>query len=179
MPNKTQDPVEYGHQAALENHKAERANSDSVDTNPLEEILEEGHETARVNHAAEQEHLHATGTEDLANDTSKKAKVATAKSQLDPNGDDPISSKEVSDSATDASMETGNKTSVSNEEAADRAHNPENTDVEDAPRTTLGETTDPHNETSEKVSEASTSNRKDVRKALEAQDEATTEGNKS
>lgn len=179
MPNKTQDPIEYGHAAALENHKAERANSDFVDTNPLPEILEEGHETARINHEAEQKHLQETGIQDLTNDTSKKAKVATAKSQLDPNGDDPISQKEIAASATDASMETGNKTTVSNEEAADRAHNPENTDTEDAPRTTVGETTDPQNETSEKVSEDSTSNRKNVKKALEAQDDAKTAGNKS
>lgn len=173
MPDKNEsttreDAIEYGRKAAEENAAAERKVNGEPQVVDHEAQAEEAHETARLNHEADQ-----TNQEDAiqngipANDTSKSAKEATAKSQLDPNGEDPISEKEIKDSATDASMETGNKTSVSNKDAADRAANPGEAE-EEAPRSTANpDIKSGQNATSEKVSEKSTTNRDQAREGEE------------
>ena len=119
------DAIAEGHRVAKENAKVERENSNIADAPTREETIEDAQETARLNHEAE----HANQPEgnsdtELRNDTSKAAKVRTSKAQLDPAGLDPISDNEVERAATDASMETGNKTAVSNKEAANRSKEP-------------------------------------------------------
>lgn len=134
-----EDAIAEGHRTAEQNHKAERRENGKVaEPTPVEEIAEDAHESARLNAAAEQDGQPEGGDNELRNDTSKTAKQRTAKSQLDPADVDPISNAEVNRSATNASMDTGNKTAVSNEEAADRAANPGKAE-EESPVSTAGE----------------------------------------
>lgn len=163
-PTTREDAIKLGHETAKANAAAERKESGGPTAANIDDIVDDAHETARLNHEVDHENQEDAVQNGIpANDTSKKAKEATAKAQLDPNGDDPISPKEVKDSATDASMETGNKTAVSNEEAADRARNPGDAE-EEAPRSTANpDMTDSQNATSEKVSEESTTNRDQAR----------------
>lgn len=120
-----EDAIRDGQETALENDQASGdAEVRERNENRFEETMDEARESARLNREAEESQQSESDSNELTNDTSKAAKVATAKSQLDPTGKDPISQKEVADSATDADMTTGNKTAVSNEEAARRAANP-------------------------------------------------------
>lgn len=119
-----EDAIADGHATARENIRAEREASTPVDTNPLPEIVDDAQETARLNHGVDVQNQPKSTSPTLKNDTSKKAKIDTAKAQLDPAGEDPISKSEIEKSATDADMDTGNKTAVSNKEAAERAENP-------------------------------------------------------
>lgn len=116
------DAIKAAQKQAREAHKREHAGPNDGPT--TQEIVDDAHETAALNHEADQENQPEDEEASLENDTSKTAKQNTAKSQLDPTGDDPISNAEINRSATDADMSDGNKTAVSNEEAAERAKNP-------------------------------------------------------
>lgn len=116
------DAIKLGQDTARENVKHDKANGFTTDAaDDRQDLVEDAQETARLNHKADQENQIEQGDNRIENDTSKTAKQATAKAQLDPTGNDPISTAEVNRSATNASMETGNKTAVSNEEQAQRA----------------------------------------------------------
>lgn len=159
-----EDAIKDGQESAKENIKQEKRESSIADTNTVEEVMDDARESAKLNHEVEQSLQNVDAKGDLTNDTSDKAKVATAKAQLDPNGDDPISEKEVRDSALDASMETGNKTAVTNKEAANRARNPGKAE-EEAPRSIAGDGAKPaQNATTERVSQDSTSNREEAKR---------------
>lgn len=159
------DAIAQGQADAKTNHKAEQDENSVADTRTLDETIEDAQKTAELNRSAELDNQGEGVEHDLTNDTSKKAKEATAKSQLDPNGDDPIKDSEVRASATDASMETGNKTAVTNKEAADRSRRPGEAE-ENSDRSLAGDGPTPaRNATSDKVSEDSTSNRSEVKAA--------------
>lgn len=114
------DAVKQGQADAVANTEAERSNSTNEGTS-REEIVEDAQETARLNHKVDTEGQPDTNQDELKNDTSKKAKVDTTKSQLDPTGNDPnVSNAELTRAATDGQHVHGG-TSVSNEEAARRA----------------------------------------------------------
>lgn len=132
--NTPEDAIEVGRETAFEN---DAASGDAEVRNRnearFEQTLEDSRESAQLNYQTDVANIDEGTLE--PNDTSTKAKENTAMSQLNPSGDDPISNKEVKDSATNASMDTGNKTSVSNEEAANRAANPGEAE-EEAPLST-------------------------------------------
>ena len=132
-----EDAIELGHKEALANHKAEQRDSTLADTPTQEETIKDAQESAKLNHEVDVNSQSEQGNGELRNDTSKTAKINTAKAQLDPAGDDPIKESEIEKSATNASMETGNKTEVSNKEAAKRAANPGKAE-EDSPRSIAG-----------------------------------------
>jgi len=120
----TEEAIAQGQADAKANHEKEKVNGSTGAT--TEEIVKDAQDTAKFNHEVDvknQEKVEDNSNE-LTNDTSKTAKVATAKSQLEPAGVDnprPVSKKEIKDSALEANMETGNKTGLSNEEAANQA----------------------------------------------------------
>lgn len=117
--------LHVGRTTAEENVKAEQERNTTAAGYDRDEIIADAQETARLNHEVDQKNNEGlAGNQIPKNNTSKAAKVATAKAQLDPTGNDPISQAEIERSATNASMDTGNKTAVSNEEAAHRAEAP-------------------------------------------------------
>lgn len=119
-----EEAMEEGRATAAENVEAERAKNPNLWDDPTPEIAEDARETARLNHEADVAGVRDGGSNELKNDTSKKAKQDTAKSQLDPSGEDPITKSEINASATNADMNSGSGTHVSNEENAERAKNP-------------------------------------------------------
>lgn len=117
-----QDAIEQGQKDAKANHKAEQ--QDLGDQGPTrEEIIEDAQETAELNHEVDTASQPEAGKGELKNDTSGAAKFRTAKSQLNPTGEETPSDAEIKRTAK-ADMTTGNHTGVSNEEAAERAANP-------------------------------------------------------
>lgn len=162
-PTTRDDAVRDGQAFAAERVKAEGVPGEKGATR--DEILDDARETAKLNHKVDQSNNDHEVIQDSipANDTSQAAKEAVAKAQLDPNGEDPISDSEIKKSAHNADMTTGNKTAVSNKEAAERAKNPGEAE-ENAPRSTANpDIKSGQNATSEKVSEASTTNRDQAR----------------
>lgn len=156
--------IEQGRETAKENLKHEDTKNREADEKSLKKNMDGARESAKLNHKVDRESQDEQVQNVIpANDTSKSAKEATAKAQLNPNGEDPISESEINKSATNADMSTGNKTAVSNQDAADRARNPGKAE-EEAPRSTANPDIKPgQNATSEKVSEASTTNRDQAR----------------
>lgn len=136
-----EDALEDGRQTAKNNLKQERRENGRVTAPNRDEILDDARDTAQLNRKAEEASQPEGTNSILKNDTSKAAKVRTAKAQLDPTGEDPISTAEIERSATNASMETGNQTAVSNEDAAERAENPGRAE-EESSASIAGEGTD-------------------------------------
>lgn len=159
-----QDAIADGQATARENLKAERAASTVADTNPLPEIVADAQDTARNNHRTDVKNQPDTDSSELRNDTSDKAKEDVAKSQLDPSGLDPISDKEVKASAHDADMDTGNKTAVSNKEAAKRAENPGEAE-ENAPLSTANPNSHAGEPADEDAAHPGTRTRRSARKS--------------
>mgnify|MGYP003617091690 CR=1 FL=1 len=128
-----EDAIEQGRKDAKANAKAEARTEGDATTR--QDAVEAGHDAAEVNHKAEQKiNDELDNDRDIKNDTSKAAKIRTSKSQLDPTGNDPISTAEVTRAAVDgANVEGG--TSVSDEEAVERAHQ----DFDATPTTTVEE----------------------------------------
>lgn len=117
---------EYSREDAIEQGRADAKANAKKEQGPQgptrDDAVKEGQDQAERNHKADQagQDRVETDSNELKNDTSKAAKVRTAKSQLDPTGEDPISNKEVERSAVAGSTVKG-ETSVSNQDAADRA----------------------------------------------------------
>lgn len=153
--------LHVGRTTAEENVKAEQKRSTTAAGYDREDVIKDAQETAELNHKADLENnkdLDST-SQIPKNNTSLSAKEQTAKSQLDPTGDDPISSAEVKRSAHDASMDTGNKTAVSNEEQAARATQPGEAEEENSFSTADGGVTeDLQSSEVQKTGEKSTSN---------------------
>lgn len=136
QPYETTPPSEavaQGQSDAVANTKAERKASTNRGV-PLEDTLADAQDTARANHKVDVANQPEANQNELKNDTSKKAKVDTTKAQLDPTGDDPISKAEIERAATDGVNVKGG-TSVSNEEAAQRALDGNNDGEESTPVT--------------------------------------------
>lgn len=114
------DAVKQGQEAAFENAQAERAASTNEGAS-REEIVEDAQETAELNHKVDVRNQPELNQEDgFSNNTTKKAKTATAKSQLDPSGGDESLQRKINGAARRGeNPEPG--TDVSNEEAARRA----------------------------------------------------------
>ena len=152
-----QDPIETGREAA-------KANAGKAHEEPytFTEAVEEGQKTAEVNFKADQENNKDwdANAHIPQNDTSDAAKKATAKSQLDPTGEDPISASEVNKSALNAGNDTGNKNGMSTQEQAKRSENPGQAE-EEGKFSTAGEgvTADVHGDAVAKTGDASTSNK--------------------
>lgn len=96
--------------------------------------LESARKTAQINHDAGDEAQPERGQTELKNDTSKRAKVDTSKSQLDPTGTDPNVSKAENERAATDGVNVHGGTSVTDEEQARRAQagNDGETPTEDA-----------------------------------------------
>jgi hypothetical protein len=114
-----------GFDTAKANAKAEAKENTSKPNDSLtaaDKNLTDAQELAKLNHKVDQENS-TEGYTIAKNDTSKAGKRRTSKSQLDPNGKDPVSEAEVNRAATDGENVKGG-TSVSNEDVAERAKNP-------------------------------------------------------
>ncbi len=117
--------IQSGRETAEENLKADKTNGSTAAGYDREDIVEDAQKTAKLNHKADLKNNEGLESDGIPkNDTSKEAKEATAKAQLDPTGNDPISSEEINKSATNASMDTGNKNGLTDKENAKRATNP-------------------------------------------------------
>lgn len=92
--------------------------------------LESARKTAQINHDAGDEAQPEQGQTELKNDTSKRAKVDTSKSQLDPTGTDPNVSKAENERAATDGVNVHGGTSVTDEEQARRAQAGNNDDGE-------------------------------------------------
>lgn len=114
------DAVKQAQAEAFTNAKEERAASTNEGAS-REEIVEDAQDTARLNHEADVEQQPELNQEDgFKNDTSKKAKTAVTKSQLDPSGGDKDLQANINRNAKNGdNPEPG--TGVTNEEAAKRA----------------------------------------------------------
>lgn len=130
------DPLDIGRESAQENLAHEQPVEQ--DTKSAEANIEAARETAKENYKHDdQDDVHEQGslrdgTAEFEgtiekNNTSKSAKIETAKSQLNPAGDEPISDADIRRSATEANMESASGTTVSNADAADpsRVDDPE------------------------------------------------------
>lgn len=134
------EAVQSGLDDAKANAKAEEKVNGPHDGLIGGEAIEEAQETARINAEADQANI-KEGHTIAKNDTSKAGKVRTSKSQLDPTGEDRISTAEVTRAATDGTKVHGG-TDLSNEEVAERAKNPGKAEEEN-PASIAGEGVDP------------------------------------
>ena len=172
--------LDMGREAAEENVKNEDTRTRENDEKTFEKNIKASQDLAQANHEVEHGRQEDRIQDVIpANDTSKSAKQATAKSQLDPNGDDPISATEINKSATDASMETGNKTAVDDAEVSKRAANPGEAETNGPRALSNPDRNDEQNDTVEKVSEASTTNRDQARAGEERRTGAVEAENKA
>jgi hypothetical protein len=131
-----------GFDTAKANARAERKANSSKPVEALgdDQNVRDAQELAKLNHKVDQENF-TPGHSIAKNDTSKAGKTRTSKSQLDPNGDDPISDAEVKRAATDGRTVKG-ETSVSDEEVAKRASDPGKAEEEN-PQSLAGDGLDP------------------------------------
>lgn len=145
-PEQQAEPSEAvleGQRTAEQNTKAERkASSSKPDVTLTEDDpnIKSAQHTAEVNAKAEND-ARVEGYGIAKNDTSKAGKIRATKAQLDPTGDDPISSAEIERAATDGTKVRGG-TSVSDEENAERAQHPGKVE-EESPQSLAGDGVDP------------------------------------